>query len=173
MNTHFQTERLRVRPQSVADSEALHVAYSDIDLMRYWSSRPHATLAETRSYLTPRDEHASWSGWIMEAGDGGTIVGTLAMHEHRPGVAEVGYMLLREHWGRGYAREGLTRLIDLIFADRYRRVMADTDPDNTASNRLLEGLGFTLEGRLRGEWETHIGVRDSLIWGLMEEDWRR
>ena len=41
-----------------------------------------------------------------------------------------------------------------------------------ASNRLLEGLGFTLEGRLRGEWETHIGVRDSYIWGLLAAEWK-
>ncbi len=53
-----------------------------------------------------------------------------------------------------------------------RRIYADTDPDNAGSNRLLEHLGFTGEGRLRAEWETHIGVRDSLIWGLLADEWR-
>jgi len=173
VSPHFESERLRMRPQALADAEALHVAYRDEALMRYWSSRHHDSLAETQAYLTPRAEHASWSGWTMVAKDGGAVIGTLAMHEHRPGVAEIGYMVLREHWGAGYAREGVSRLIDLIFADGYRRVMADTDPDNIASNRLLQTLGFACEGRLRGEWETHIGVRDSFIWGLMKDEWRK
>ena len=44
-----------------------------------------------------------------------------------------------------------------------------------ARERLRRGqvaLGFTLEARLRAEWETHIGVRDSLIWGLLEDEWK-
>ena len=51
------------------------------------------------------------------------------------------------------------------------KAVADTDPDNIGSNRLLERLGFKLEGHLRAEWETHIGVRDSLIWGLLAAEW--
>ena len=60
-----------------------------------------------------------------------------------------------------------------------RRITADIDPDNQASIRVFERLGFTLEARLRGEWEMHIGVRDSLIYGLLRDDprpwrdWRR
>jgi RimJ/RimL family protein N-acetyltransferase len=64
-------------------------------------------------------------------------------------------------------------VLDHLFgAEGRRRVFADTDPDNMASRRLLERLGFTLEGRLRAEWETHIGVRDSLIYGLLREEWQ-
>jgi RimJ/RimL family protein N-acetyltransferase len=51
-------------------------------------------------------------------------------------------------------------------------VFADTDPENAPSIALLERLGFRREGLLRGEWETHIGVRDSLILGLLRDEWR-
>ncbi|CAC9895080.1 unnamed protein product [Aureobasidium pullulans] len=37
---------------------------------------------------------------------------------------------------------------------------------------LVAPLGFKLEGHLRAEWETHIGVRDSLIFGLLAEEWQ-
>lgn len=40
------------------------------------------------------------------------------------------------------------------------------------SIRLVERLSFRLEGRLRAEWETHIGVRDTLIYGLLKDEWR-
>jgi RimJ/RimL family protein N-acetyltransferase len=35
----------------------------------------------------------------------------------------------------------------------------------------MEKLGFSLEGRLRAEWQTHIGLRDLLIYGLLVEEW--
>ena len=63
-------------------------------------------------------------------------------------------------------------MIDLLFAEGQRRIFADTDPDNAPSIAVVERLGFTLEARLRAEWETHIGVRDSLIFGLLEDEWR-
>lgn len=167
----FTSARLRMRPQRVSDAAALHEAYGDVELMTWWSSGPHATVAETRDYLTARDLPSDWRGWTMVERDSGAVVGTLAAHDTRPEVAEIGYLVIRRFWGRGYAREGVARLIDLLFAEGARRVMADTDPDNTGSNRLLKALGFTLEGRLRGEWRTHIGVRDALIWGLLRDEW--
>lgn len=165
----FASARLVMRPQRVEDAEALFEAYSDEALMTWWSTGPHADVAHTRRYLTERNGPDWWQGWVMLRE--GAVIGTLAAHESRPGVLEVGYLVIRRYWGQGYAREGVARLIDLAFATGHRRVMADTDPDNAASNKLLTSLGFTCEGRLRGEWETHIGIRDSLIWGLLKDEW--
>lgn len=171
-NAVFESERLLMRPQSADDVEALHEAYHDADLMTWWSSPPHATLEETRAYLWDRTMPSEWRGWVMVERASGAVIGTLAAGaKGRAGVSEIGYLLTRRFWGKGFAREGVSRLIDLLFAEGNRRVWADVDPDNAASNRLLEALGFTLEGRLRAYWETHIGVRDSLIWGLLRDEW--
>ena len=173
-NAEFASERLAMRPQTVADAAALFEAYSDAGLMTFWSSAPHDSVEQTKDYLRARDQPSDWRGWTMIERAPGAIVGTLAAGIVRPGVAEIGYLVLRRFWGRGYAREGVSRLIDLLFADEgHRRIMADTDPDNAASNGLLERLGFTCEGRLRAAWETHIGVRDSFIWALLRDEWRR
>jgi RimJ/RimL family protein N-acetyltransferase len=172
-NARFESERLLMRPQAQADAEALHEAYGDTELMTWWSSAPHANVEETRAYLWDRTTPSEWRGWVMVERATGAVIGTLAAGQCRKaGVAEIGYLLIRRHWGRGYAREGVARLIDTLIAEGHRRIWADTDPDNAASNRLLEALGFTLEGRLRAEWETHIGIRDSLIWGLLRDEWR-
>ena len=160
-----------MRPQTVADAHALHEAYADEALMTWWSSGPHETVAKTQRYLADRTMPGEWRGWVMVERATDAVIGTLAAHDTRHGVAEIGYLLIRRFWGRGFAREGVGRLIDLLFAEGHRRIVADTDPDNVGSNRLLERLGFTCEGRLRAEWETHIGVRDSFIWGLLREEW--
>lgn len=173
MKERFESERLLFRPQRVEDAEALHAAYRDVDLMRFWSSAPHATMGDTVSYLAKGVDDGSWRGWTITLKGDDRAIGTLAAVERRAGVVEIGYLLLRDHWARGYAREAVSRLLDALLGEGgYRRVFADTDPDNAASNRLLEALGFRREGLLRAEWETHIGIRDSVIWGLLREEWR-
>lgn len=170
MSDTFESARLRMRPTRIEDAEALHEAYRDAELMRWWSTGPHADVTETRTYITPHLDHGTWRGWVITLDD--RVIGTLAAGAKRPGVSEIGYMLVRSAWGQGYAREAVSRLIDLLVREEgQRRVFADTDPDNIGSNRLLDSLGFVREGLLRGEWETHIGVRDSYIWGLLADDW--
>ena len=171
----MESERLRLRPLSADDAEALHAVYADEETMRWWSHPPHGSLDETRARLAKNMTDPDWRAWaITVMGDDGAI-GTLAAHEKRQGkVVEIGYSLARTHWRKGYAREAVSRLLDLLFhEEKMRRVFADTDPENLASNHLLASLGFVQEGRLRGEWETHLGVRDSFIWGLLAEEWRR
>lgn len=167
------TARLVIRPAVEADGEALHAIYADVQAMRWWSHGPLATVAESRAKTAQALAAADWRMWAITLAGDDTAIGTLNAHAKRQGeVAEIGYSLARAHWGQGLAREAVAALLGQLFAEGHRRVYADTDPDNTASNRLLETLGFTLEGRLRAEWETHIGVRDSLIWGLLREEWR-
>ncbi|MES2045285.1 MAG: GNAT family N-acetyltransferase [Pseudomonadota bacterium] len=171
----MESARLRLRPLSVDDAEGMHVVYSDEEAMRWWSHPPYATLDETRAELARKTTAPDWRAWAITLKGDDTAIGQLAAHEKRQGrVIEIGYSLARPHWGKGYAREAVSRLLDLLFREEdNRRVFADTDPDNVGSNRLLESLGFVREGVLRGEWETHLGVRDSFIWGLMAEEWPR
>ncbi|MCC2980379.1 GNAT family N-acetyltransferase [Sphingomonas sp. IC4-52] len=167
----FESERLTMRAPTTDDAPALFEAYRDPRVMRFWSSPPHGSVAETVAYVTP---HAGdqWRQWVIVEKASGRAIGTLAAGERRRGVMEVGYLLSAAASGRGYAREAVSALIGLLFAQGARRVFADTDPDNARSIALLVDLGFQREGLLRAEWETHIGVRDSVIWGLLRDEWR-
>jgi [ribosomal protein S5]-alanine N-acetyltransferase len=169
----FKTERLILRPLCEADAEALHAVYSDAEAMTWWSHAPHTDVAETRERVTSNISKHDWRAWAITLKGDDTAIGTLAAHEKRQGkVIEIGYALVRAHWGAGLAREAVSALVTRMFAEGNRRIFADTDPENDASNTLLKRLGFTREGHLRGEWETHLGVRDSYIWGLLAEEWQ-
>lgn len=167
--------RLVLRALSPDDAEALHPTMADETLMTWWSSAAHADVAETRAYLAgdADAEARRWRGWaITVADEGDDAVGFVSSGLRRAGVAEIGYMLARSHWGRNIGVEAVNRVIEQLFTQEgIRRVFADTDPDNLHSRTLLEKLGFKQEGVLRGEWETHIGVRDSVIYGLMRDEW--
>lgn len=167
----LETARLRLRPGGPSDAEALHPAFADAELMRWWSNPPHASIEQTRADLA--QSAPEWRRWIVTLKNDGQAVGFVAAGEKRQGnVSEIGYLLRREYWGTGIATEAVSRVIDQLFAEGQRRVFADTDPDNAPSRRLLEQLGFRLEGVLRAEWETHIGVRDTTLYGLLRGDWR-
>lgn len=167
----IETARLRLRPRGPHDAEALYPTLSDDALMTWWSRAPFGSIDELRAHFHPGE--SDWRAWTITAKDDDRALGFVAAGEKRQGgVSEIGYLLAREAWGAGLAAEAVGAMIDQLFAEGQRRVFADTDPDNAGSNRLLERLGFTLEGRLRGEWQTHIGVRDSLIWGLLADEWR-
>lgn len=165
--------RVRLRPLRVDDAPALHAVYADVAAMTWWTHGPFERIEETQAKLADNLSHDDWRSWAITLATDDIAIGTVAAHEERQGrVAEIGYSLVPAHWGSGLAREAVGLLIDYLFeVEGYRRIFADTDPDNVASNGLLTRLGFTLEGRLRGHWETHIGVRDSLIWGMLREEW--
>ncbi|TMC19351.1 MAG: GNAT family N-acetyltransferase [Chloroflexi bacterium] len=74
---------------------------------------------------------------------------------------------------QGYMREGLGLALDHAFKTlRLHRLEANIQPANTASKKLVEGLGFRLEGfsprylKIRGRW------RDHERWAILKEDWR-
>ena len=169
----LRTKRFVLRPLTRADTPALHPSFADPAVMRWWSRGPFASEAELAAWLVPESgwEHGrSWA--VAESGEGPAIARLAAM-DRGDDVTELGYLVVRERQGQGVAREALGALIGHLFgAEGKRRLYADADPDNLASNRLLERLGFTLEGRLREHWTTHIGRRDSLIWGLLAAEWR-
>lgn len=161
----IDTKRLRLRALRHADAERLHRAVSDPETMKYWSRGPFGSLEETRGYLTwnvEADEATCWSistrtapdichGWVILRGD-------------RPKVQEVGYILAPDARRQGLAREAVEAVVEYAFETLgVRRVFADIDPDNQPSLSLLDNLGFEREGYLRAEWETHIGIRDSVI----------
>ena len=170
--------RLRLRPLTAADVPALFEQFSDPEITRFWSSAPLATMLDAEVLLEEiieefrRGELLEWGVELLGAPG---IIGTCALAhinlDNRRG--EIGFSLHREAWGNGYMSEILPVLVDYAFTRLdLHRLEADVDPRNAASIRLLEGLGFRLEGHLRERWQVTGEVQDSLIYGLLRPEWR-
>jgi RimJ/RimL family protein N-acetyltransferase len=158
-----------LRPLETSDAEALFVAHSDPDVHYYWASAAHANVAETRDYLARTLEMAGSHCWAITE-SGGEALGRISVFVQREGVGEVGVILRRAAAGRGLASKALTLVLAFgLDTLRLHRIYADIDPDNSASLSLFQRAGFQREGLLRGNWKTHIGIRDSVIMGRLRD----
>ena len=133
------TQRLRLRRARPDDLEALHAIFIHPAAMRYWSTPPHADLAETRAWLeamiaAPPDES---DDFVIE------FEGRVICKAGCWRLPEIGYILHPDDWGQGFAFEALSAIIPHVFA-RFPipAIEADVDPRNAASLSLLERLGF-------------------------------
>jgi RimJ/RimL family protein N-acetyltransferase len=169
----IRSRRFILRELQRSDAAALFPTFADPASMRWWSRAPFDSEAELADWLVPEsgwDEGRSWA--IVEHG-ADQALGRIAVMDRGDDVAELGYLVVHTRHREGIAHEALGVLIDHLFrSEQKRRLFADVDPENTGSNRLLAALGFTNEGRLREHWTTHIGRRDSLIWGLLASEWK-
>ncbi|MGH6992893.1 MAG: GNAT family N-acetyltransferase [Caulobacteraceae bacterium] len=82
---------------------------------------------------------------------------------------EVGWMLLRSHWGQGYATEAGRACLDLVFGDlAWPRVAHLIHPENENSQAVAARLG----SRLIGEARLPDSDQPVQMWGQDAEDWR-
>ncbi len=173
----LDTPRLRIRALGDEDVPALFAIFGNPETMRYWSTPAMSDVSEAAELLRDIRRHAEAQTlfqWGIARRDDDRVIGTCTLfrieREHRR--AELGYILRRDHWGGGFAHEALTALLDHSFgALGLHRLEADIDPRNTGSIRLIERLGFALEGRLRERFFVAGEVQDSLLYGLLEPDW--
>ncbi|MCW3814711.1 GNAT family N-acetyltransferase [Micromonospora sp. DR5-3] len=96
----------------------------------------------------------------------------LSYSDRAAGEASVGYALLPEWRGRGYATRAVRLLAGWAFGvPGIARLTAGTLPENTASHRVLENVGFRREGLLRGRLRGLDGGRvDDLVFGMLASD---
>jgi [ribosomal protein S5]-alanine N-acetyltransferase len=85
---------------------------------------------------------------------------------------EIGYIIHPAYWGSGYATEAANMLFNFGFSTlKLHRIFATCDPRNKASEKVLKKIGMTLEGRIRESILLKDGWRDSLLFGMLEQEW--
>jgi [ribosomal protein S5]-alanine N-acetyltransferase len=156
------TARLHLRPFTPADSAAIHAVYADPDVMRYVGHGAHRTMAETASALrTYGDvlERRGYSFLAVTERAGDVLIGDGGLHP-LGGVGpdvELGYTLARDAWGKGYATELGLALVEYAFTVlQVPRVVAQVEPANTASRRVLAKLGMTERGTRAAYGRPHM-----------------
>lgn len=174
----LETPRLSLRLPLPADADAVFALRSDPVVQRYGSHPPWTDRATAVAWIE-RNAQAMACGehvqFAIARREDDAVVGTCTLYavDAQCRRAEVGYALAVPEWGKGYANEAVTALLDWGFERLdLNRVEADIDPRNTPSARALERLGFLREGHLRERWIVGGEVCDSWMYGLLRSEWK-
>jgi RimJ/RimL family protein N-acetyltransferase len=167
----LDTPRLRLRPFTEQDVEPLHALMQDPDVMRYVGDRRVPTPQETWRAVAAWIGHWALRGyglWAIEERDSGDVIGRAGLINPLdwPGP-EVGYLLGRRWWGRGYATEAAGAAMDWGFATiGFERLLSLIDPANAPSIAVAERLGERLEG------EVDLWGHRVLVYGIGAAEWK-
>lgn len=163
----IRTPRLILRSARPDDLEAMHAVLSDPRATRWWSTPPHETLEQTRAWMDDMIANGpDQPDFVIERD--GVVIGKAGFWK----LPEVGYILHPDHWGQGLAAEAVGASIEHVFAtSSLDELIADVDPGNAASIRLLERLGFVQTGSAKATIEIAGVWMDSLYYGLSRDRW--
>jgi len=152
--------------------------HSNANVLRYWDAPPWSERVQAERFMTT-------SRQVVEAGTGvrlavdrvsdGAFIGWCSLTRWNPDYrsASMGYCFDDAAWGQGYGTEAARAVLQWAFDTlELNRVQAETDTRNVASTRVLEKLGFVLEGMLREDCVVNGEVSDSWVYGLIRREWR-
>lgn len=154
----FETERLLIRQYTIDDFENFFLLSGNEDVMRY--IRPVQDREQSKEFfnkiIKAYDEQPGLGRWAMLEKQSGIFLGSFAVIpiENSDDI-QLGYALLKEHWGKGYATEATKGGIE-YFQNRtsLTELYALTEPANTASEKVLRKAGFQfLKTKKEGEKE--------------------
>ena len=155
-----QTDRLILRPFTADDVETLLSIYQTEGIRKYFPPSPPVTIERIQRFITRQQEDWDQYGygiWGIVPKDASQVIGWVGL-TFLPELneTEVGYLLDKPFWGKGFATEaaraslqfgfeqcGLDHIVALVFAD------------NLASRRVIEKCGMTFEETIH-LWEVDL-----------------
>ena len=161
----LETDRLILRMFREDDLEPYAKICADPDVMRYLGDGKPLSRGDAWRQMAMILGHWRLRGyglWAVEEKATGNLIGRIGHFnpEGWPGF-ELGWVLGKPYWGRGYATEGARRALDYAFTELDRdHVISLIYPANAASIRVAERIGETLEGR------TPLFGHEVLVYGM-------
>jgi RimJ/RimL family protein N-acetyltransferase len=174
----LSTKRLILRPLRINDKNAIFEYHSDARANKYQGWIPK-TIDDAETFiraLAPQlNSPDSWFQFALIEKEEQKLIGDIGIHFLNSEMhhVELGFTVHPNYQQKAYATEAISKIINYLFADLNKhRITASVDPDNTASIRLLEKLGFRKETHfikslfLNGKWV------DDVIYVLLKEEWK-
>ena len=136
----IETTRLKIYPAERKRMEAVIASETDAELKKAYTEMLAGCLRRP-------DQWQWYAVWMIELPDG-THVGDLCFKGlGEDGMTEIGYGILEEYQGQGYATEAVGAAVNWALRQPgVKRIEAETEPDNRASGRVLEKCGFLPTG---------------------------
>ena len=176
--SRIESERLRIR--RFKDSDLVpFMAYRNDPEVAHYQSWDSCDEQEARAFIREAGSAqpgvpGEWFGFAIESKETQDLIGECALRvdEEEPYRAEIGFTLAREHQGKGFASEAISRLLDYAFnALGLHRVVAIADCRNVPSVALLERVGMRREGQFLENVWFKGGWADEYLYAVLKDEW--
>ena len=174
----IRTKRLLIREFRTSDWRAVHAYTSDPETVRYTEgpdtgqdAKRFVRHAISHQSSRPRTQY----DFAVTLGTTGDLIGHCGM-EKRPKrkEGEIGYILSRAYWSKGYGTEVAMALLEFGFRRlALHRITALCDPQNIGSKRVSEKAGMRLEGHLKEDFPLRGKWHDTMVYAILESEWDR
>ena len=149
MYFELKTDRLILRPLNIKDVITVHAYASDVENTKYMIHLPNYTIEETSQFLnrvTDEWQKDAPSFYEFAITVNGKQIGavSVSLNEQRT-EGELGWILNKNYWGKGYATEAAMAVKDFAVDElKVSILVAHCDYRNTASCNVMKKLGLTL-----------------------------
>ena len=173
----LETERLVLRAVRPSDLSAIFAIFSDEAVTQHYGLETFTAVEEAAQRIAAiRQNYQKRRSlrWAITRHEDDTLIGSVGLMNVRPRFfnAAVGYELAPAFWRQGVMTEALTAVIEFGFlVMALNRIEAFVVPENVASIRLLEKLGFVDEGLMREYGYWRHAFHDLLLFSLLRKDW--
>ncbi len=161
-----ETARLKLSLISHDDENLIYTLRSDEEIIKYTGIKKYASSNEAAEYIErikKNMQEKSCFVWAISTKEGEKIGTGCLWNFTRDGLgAEVGYDLLKPHWGRGYAPEAALKIMEFgreFLGKEY--FFAELRLDNQRSIRVLEKCGFKISHELEIDGKPWVQMKTS------------
>jgi ribosomal-protein-alanine N-acetyltransferase len=176
----LRTTRLTLTPVQARNARELWKVLNAPDLRKY-QDIPRVAVEEFERQVRnrPRALDGRSTGrfeWLIQLGEHPNVIGwiSLRVNDRAPNVGEIGYSLIEQARGKGFATEALQALVDEAFAQgELEEMQACTVPENTPSRNVLARVGFHEERLIRSGAVIRGRHVDVVLYRLTRASWRR
>jgi RimJ/RimL family protein N-acetyltransferase len=143
----IKTTSLALCPLDPEDSSTLHQIYQSEGVLQYFPNPVPPPLEKVQRFVDGQTAHWQMYGygnWGIKVGGGNEIVGWAGL-QYVPELdeTEVGFLLGRPYWGKGYATEAASASLRFGFVQNHLdHIIALVHPENIASQRVIEKCGL-------------------------------
>lgn len=171
----LETVNLILRIASIQDVADIFVYSSDEQVTRYLRWGPHQTVEETKNYIhgvLMQYREGQDGPWVIEYKLTGSVIGHIHLMDidEKHLKAQVGFVLSRRYWNKGFSTEALIKVLEYSFsALGLNRVEAFCVRENRAAKRVLEKAGMKKEGVLK-EYQFQKGCfYDFIVYAILRD----
>jgi ribosomal-protein-alanine N-acetyltransferase len=173
----IESARLVVREFTADHVSALYAVVSDPDVVRYLAFGPPSE-TETRGMVDwaiasqSAEPRTSYALAVIERSSG-DLIGScgLELAGDSQVTAETYFALRKQSWGVGYGTEVVAAVVDHALRSLgLHRIWAHVVPGNDASRRVVEKIGMTYEGLVRGVILKDGQWHDAHQYAILEDD---